>query len=775
MDLFDFKEVKYLERDTSTPTFSGTVPSEIGKGGQMLITVGDKTVSVDINPADGSWSWTPSTPLEDGHYNMSFQSIDKAGNPSTPTLRTLIVDTTPPAAPTLLNMYDDQGDITGSFDSGKMTDDRRPTLTGIAEKGVIVYLKEGDKVIGSAKADEKTGMWTIEPLTDLTDGQHDLTLVASETFAGKLREGEPSDEFTIIIGKDGEVPVDPGGVAKIIDAIDNVGSVTGSLKSGGITDDITPELRGSAPQGSVVRIQYRNDKGEWIDGGNAVMNGTSWSWTPDPALGAGNWEFRANAGSGWTDEFKLDIDLAPAGKTEITHAYDDFGPFTGMLGNGAITDDRTPNLHGRAESNSVVYIHYRNVLGAWELLDSVTAGADGRWEYGTDRLPVGIYEFQAGSSVGNDGNSKPFKLNIISENNTLPIIDEVYDDVGLSTGFLKSGDKTDDTRPQIKGSAEANSVVKLEISNKTTEEIITTTILVNDKGYWDFTPSNDLTKGQWEIKVGSENSEIWSNTFDLNIYDIVEKEIITENFSGFKTGVFNGPLKINGANILFDKGVYTEILNKHGSVHLKVGKDSYYYNGKITIELDSLASDASLRLLGLDSKTTISTYDKFGNVIETIQVTQAGWKQFSFKSAQNFISKIVIESRDDISGLNIDDITYTKVDEKNSISSNDENKAFLHDEPGIMNLNEDRTEITVEDILNHGIENFFIDDAKIQLMIEGVKNKTVLLKDILPENEQITTWTEQTGTITIAGTQYHVFSHGDAELLVQDGVTVNLV
>ncbi|NIG15935.1 Ig-like domain-containing protein [Pantoea sp. Cy-640] len=775
MELFNYEEVKYLERDTNTPMFHGYANSEIGKGGTMLITVGKETFSVDINPANGYWSWTPSTPLEDGYYNMSFQSVDKAGNVSTPSLRTLIVDTTPPAAPTLLNMYDDQGDITGSFDSGRITDDRRPTLTGIAEKGVIVYLKEGDTVIGSAKADDNTGMWKIEPEIDLTDGQHDLTLVASETFADKVREGEPSDEFTIIIGKDGEVPVDPGGVAKIIDAVDNVGSVTGSLKSDGITDDTTPELRGSAPAGSVVRIQYRNAQGEWVDGGNAVMNGTSWSWTPNPALGAGNWEFRANAGSGWTDEFKLDIDLDPTARTEITHAYDDFGPYTGMLGNGAITDDRTPNLHGHAESNSVVYIHYRNVLGTWDLLDSVTAGADGRWQYETDRLPVGIYEFQAGSSVGNDINGKPFKLNIISENNTLPTIDEVYDDVGLSTGILKSGDKTDDTKPQIKGSAEANSVVKLEISNKETEEIITTTILVNDKGHWDFTPPNDLTIGQWEIKVGSDNSDKWSSNFDLNIYEIFEKKTITENFSGFKTGIFDGPLKINGANILFDKSVYTQILNDHGSVHLKVGQNGYSYSGKITIEFDGLASDASLRLLGLDNKTNISTYDNFGNIIETIQVIQAGWKLFSFKAAQNFISKIVIESNSDSSGINIDDISYTKVDEKNLISSGDNNRALIHDEPGILILNEERTEITIEDILKYGIESFFVDDTKIQLMIEGVKDKSVMLKDILPENEQITTWTEQTGTVTIAGNQYHVFSHGDAELLVQDGVTVNLV
>ena len=107
----------------------------------------------------------------------------------------------------------------------------------------MVYLKEGNTVIGSAKADEKTGLWTLEPTVDLADGRHNLTLVAAETFAGKVREGKVSDEFNITIGKDGDVPSDPGGVAKIIDAVDNAGSLTGSLKSGGITDDTTPELR----------------------------------------------------------------------------------------------------------------------------------------------------------------------------------------------------------------------------------------------------------------------------------------------------------------------------------------------------------------------------------------------------------------------------------------------------------------------------------------------------------------------------------------------------
>ncbi|MGX9306297.1 Ig-like domain-containing protein, partial [Pantoea dispersa] len=497
MDLFDFKEVKYLERDTSTPTFSGTINSEVGKGGQVMITLGDRNFFVDINPQDGSWKWTPPEALANGEYSLSFMTIDTAGNLSTPTQRTLIVDTTPPVAPTLLNMYDDQGAITGSFDAGKMTDDRRPTLTGIAEKGTVVYLKEGNTVIGSAKADENTGLWTLEPNVDLTDGRHNLTLVSAETFAGKVREGKVSDEFSITIGKDGDVPSDPGGVAKIIEAIDNAGSLNGSLKSGGITDDTTPELRGSAPEGSVVRIQYRNDKGEWIDGGNAVMNGSSWSWTPNPALGAGNWEFRANAGSGWTDEFKLDIDLAPAGKTEITHAYDDFGPFTGMLGNGAITDDRTPNLHGRAESNSVVYIHYRNVLGTWKLLDSVTAGADGRWEYETDRLSTGLYEFQAGTSATRDANGKPFGLQLAALETIVPKIESAWDDFRFIKKEIQQGKSTYDQTPTVEGSAEANSVIIIQLSNNNVSK--TASVVANEYGKWSYTPNEKLIDGEWTI------------------------------------------------------------------------------------------------------------------------------------------------------------------------------------------------------------------------------------------------------------------------------------
>lgn len=674
MDLFDFKEVKYLERDTNTPTFFGKIDSEVGKGGQVMITLGDRNFFVDINPQDGSWKWTPPEALADGEYSISFMTIDTAGNLSTPSQRTLIVDTTPPGAPTLLNLYDDQGAITGSFDAGKMTDDRRPTLTGIAEKGTVVYLKEGNTVIGSAKADEKTGLWTLEPNVDLADGRHNLTLVAAETFAGKVREGKVSDEFNITIGKDGDVPSDPGGVAKIIDAVDNAGSLTGSLKSGGITDDTTPELRGSAPEGSMVRIQYRNDKGEWIDGGNAVMNGTSWSWTPDPALGAGNWEFRANAGSGWTDEFKLDIDLAPAAKTEITHAYDDFGPFTGMLGNGAITDDRTPNLHGRAESNSLVYIHYRNVLGAWELLDSVTAGADGRWEYETDRLVPGTYEFQAGRSSTRDANGKPFGLQIVAPGSVAPEIAMAWDDVGKITGEVKSGGLTNDTQPELRGSAEANAVVQVEYSRdgKTWHSGST---VADANGRWSFTPKDELEYGNWDFRAKTTNGTSYSANYSLNIID---SETITHVYKFEDITPVNINKDVNYGNLTF-------IYKKHDNVTTAI-EDHERWGGLFVIRKDSNVNEFVQKvnfqekinyfeLTALDwesSKSYISFFDESGKELGRVYSNDERGNSrevLQFHSGNAEISYAEIHIIGSLTGYGIDNI-ITERYSKHEINTN---------------------------------------------------------------------------------------------------------
>jgi hypothetical protein len=79
-------------------------------------------------------------------------------------------------------------------------------------------------------------------------------------------------------------------------------------------------------------------------------------------------------------------------------------------------------------------------------------------------------------------------------------------------------------------------------------------------------------------------------------------------------------------------------------------------------------------------------------------------------------------------------------------------------------------------LLQHGEKDLFIEDGKTQLLVKGDEGDVVQLVDILPEGSDISEWQHQEGTVTVAGVEYNVYSHGDdAELLVQQGVKTELV
>lgn len=468
-----------------------------------------------------------------------------------------------------------------------------------------MYLKEGDTVIGSAQADATTGIWTLEPDADLSDGTHQLTLVAVETFNGKLREGEPSAPFELLIGRDGSA------ATVISHAVDDAGPVTGSLLSGALTDDATPQLHGSAPAGSTVFVQYRNASGEWVDGGAAQMDGTRWSWTPPAELEAGSWEFRAGQEGSWSDSFTLDIAFAgsDALHATLTHATDDFGPVTGTLLSGALTDDTTPTLSGRGEANSNVVVRY-GIAGEFTHSVVVTVGADSNWSFTPPALEYGVWSFAA-QAQGDSQWSDTFELILMPGGQHKPEILSVYDDVALYIGEISNGGITNDRQPELSGVAEANSV--------------------------------------------------------LNVYD--------------------------GSTLI-------------GSV--QVGAD-----GNWRFITPSLSDDSH------SLSVSYGAYD-------------AGLPAYS----------IVVDTTP----------------------------------PGEVEINAlAPLGLTLSDVVEAGQQGLFIDDGKTQLRVSGQAGDSVQLSDILPEGEAVSGWTQQTGTVTIAGSQYHVFSHGDAELLVQDGVTVNLV
>ncbi|OWS73138.1 hypothetical protein CBW22_24015, partial [Pantoea sp. VS1] len=536
----------------------------------------------------------------------------------------------------------------------------------------------------------------------------------------------------------------------------------------------------------------RDVNGQWVDGGYASLIGTQWSWTPDQALGEGKWEFRANAVNGWTDEFTLEIDLTPVSELAITHAWDDFGINTGLLHSGAITDDRTPTLNGRAEANSIVYIHFRNALSDWEVLGSVQAGADGSWVYETDRISPGSYQFSASNNAQAHNSNSDFALTIVSDAGLTPQIISAYDNFGKVTGALKSGATTDDATPEIRGVAEANSTVYVEYRSAGGAWQTGYSVQTDHAGKWSFTPPQQLANGEWQFIAKNSNNENTSPVFDLKIQPDVFNKTFTENFSNFTVKeITDSSLVINGATITFsgEKSRITDLLN---SRHLHLGTYGSNTSAKMVIDLDYLTNKISFDAYGIEnshSPATIIIYDQYNNIIKTEICTIHQWSKYSYTAPEGkMIGKIDISVAGEYMGFDIDNFSYTALDYKQNYLNEPEKNAVFKDDNAdanhflpitknaTINIDDDITVLNSKLVLVNGEKDIFIENDYTQLMVMGNEGDTVKLQDVLPE-EALTNWTQQTGTVTIAGVQYEVYSHNgsDAELLVQEGVKVELI
>ncbi|MBP5078467.1 Ig-like domain repeat protein, partial [Pseudomonas chlororaphis] len=84
--------------------------------------------------------------------------------------------------------------------------------------------------------------------------------------------------------------------------------------------------------------------------------------------------------------------------------------------------------------------------------------------------------------------------------------------------------------------------------------------------------------------------------------------------------------------------------------------------------------------------------------------------------------------------------------------------------------------LSLGDVLDQGVKDLFHTDGNAQMMVRGDSGDTVTLDDILPNGITPGEWASS-GTVDVGGVTYTSYQYStlDAELLVQQGVTVNLV
>ena len=494
--------------DDANPTFKGSAEP----GSRVDIYDNGELIGSTMVDENGGWQFTPTTALPEGEHHITTTATDKAGNtgPESDDF-VLITDYTAPDASkvAITEVYDDVN-TAGVIASGEETDDNRPLIKGTgAEPGNTITVYNGDKVIGTAKV-QADGTWSLEPTTPLPDGKY--TLTAKETD-GVGNVSGPSGEYIINVAT---VPPQ----APTLDTVyDDVAPHADYLQKGDVTNDTTPTLSGSSGvAGGTISIY---DNGRLI-GTTSVAGNGSWSFTPDTALADGSHNFTATVtdGVGRTSEptggFGIVIDTkAPDAASDLL-VTDNVGAYQGPVVSGDTTDDNTPTLSGRAEPGSTV-----NIIDNGQVIGTAKVNPDGTWSYTPDQpLANGAHDLTT-TVTDPSGNTGPEGSHVVITVDVVPgkvEITAVTDDTGSVTGSLSQGALTDDTRPQISGTAKAGSTVTIMDGSN----VLGTTTAGAD-GTWSFTPSVDLGRGDHTFTatakdpMGNESSSSsWTVTIDTD-------------------------------------------------------------------------------------------------------------------------------------------------------------------------------------------------------------------------------------------------------------------
>ncbi len=335
----------------NTPSLVGTATA--GQTLKILNAAGTVLGSITVT-VNGTYTIPISTALADGTYSLTAVAVNASGATSAPSgVLTLVIDTTPPAAPTAPSLL--PADDSGTVGDG-ITNVNPPRLIGTAASSglTIQLLNTSNNVIGSAVAGTG-GAYTVTPSSALADGTY-VVHVQAVDVAGNVSAA--SGNFTLVI--DTTPPAAP--TAPGLLPADDSGTV-----GDGITNVNLPRLICTAAS-SGLTIQLLNASNNEI--GSAVAGtGGAYTVTPSSALADGTYVVHVQAVdaagnvSAASGSFTLVIlTAAPSAPSAPALAP---GDDTGTAGDG-ITTVAQPHLIGTSVAGDTVQLlnATNNVVGS---------------------------------------------------------------------------------------------------------------------------------------------------------------------------------------------------------------------------------------------------------------------------------------------------------------------------------------------------------------------------------------------------------------------------
>ena len=461
--------ISSLTTSDTTPILTGTAEAN----SIVTITIGGATFTTTAN-AGGNWTIDTGTlaptsgsftALSEGIYDIVVISTDAAGNNASDTSSDeLTIDLTAPVSPTI---------------NVQVTNDNTPIITGTAEPNSTVTVTAGGATYTLTTG--ATGNWSVDTgsdtptsgsFTPLSEGNNEVVVTSTDS-AGNTTSDTSTNEITV----DLTAPAAP-------------------TVNSQITNDTTPIITGTAEVNSTVMV---------------VVGGVTYTVTADAS---GNWSVNTETATPTSGTFTAlaegnnEVNVTStnsAGNTtsdtstnEIT--VDLTAPATPTV-NSQITNDDTPIITGTAEANSNVTV---NIAGA---TFSTTTDASGNWSINTETATPTSGTFTPLAEGENEVSvtSTDTAGNATSDASSNEII---VDLTAPETPTINS-QITNDTTPVVTGTAEAGSIVTINIGGAT----FTTT--VDSNGNWSintethvptsgsFTP---LKEGNHEVSVTSTDT-----------------------------------------------------------------------------------------------------------------------------------------------------------------------------------------------------------------------------------------------------------------------------
>ncbi len=468
--------------NSTLPTFIGVAEP----GSTVSIYLGLKHLGEVIVAKDGTWSYTLTTPLKDGEYNITATATDIAGHTSATANLPFTIDTRISYFSAEIETTDDSG-IVGD----NVTNNTHPTFTGKTEPNAIISVinsETGEEVI--FKANDK-GEWTFNFTSDSVEGVNNLTFTV-EDVAGNKKDFS----FSYVI--DTVAPVPP-----TVSLEDFVVLPNGIILSG---NDL-PALVGTAEPKSTILLMR---DGKLYDSIEVDSNGT-WNYQFSNKFLQGAYDIEiisqdaaGNKSSTVKYSFTIQTEVVPP-KAELD-ASDD----SGAKGDWITNKHNALTLLGTADRFATV-----NILIDGKTIGVTTADADGNWNFDISRnLSDNVYKITVESidPLGRTS-SVDYQLTIDSFTPIPTVMLHDSADSGVKGDMI-----TKINTPLFTGMAEANAKVSIYVDGVLSGEAI-----AGDDGVWNFQFTTALSDGSHDVTVKVE--DIAGNTASSSAYNF---QIVTQ-------------------------------------------------------------------------------------------------------------------------------------------------------------------------------------------------------------------------------------------------------